>query len=195
MSDHEEPQGNNDAGDNLNPDVEEENGGRTPPLGNPELDPETIGDEEAPETAAVVAEEEDEGRADLDGDESELEDLDEGQFEDFDPTALNIPDKPIPVDADNVGLLGKHKRKRTEEEENERKKKKKEGRREKPKRQRKNRDDDDNFEGGVEVDGKRARKSKAGADGRPPKPARRARTPEDEESLTPDERESSFPST
>nr|POE84604.1 transcription factor iws1 [Quercus suber] len=194
LQDNEEPQGNNDPGDILNPDIEEETTARTPPMGNPTLDTETFGDEEAPETAEAVATAEDEGapgsppNVDDDGEESELDDLDEEQFEDFDPNALNIPDKPIPVDADNVGLLGKHKRKRTEEEENERKKKKKEGRREKPKRQRKKRDDEDNFEGGVEVDGKRSRKSKAGAEGRPNKTVRRAKTPEDEESLTPDER-------
>ena len=99
------------------------------------------------------------------------------------------------MDESNVALLGVHKRKRTEEEERERKKKKKEGRREKPKKSKKKVGvdgdvDDDDFEGGEEIDGKRARKSKVGADGRPMKNIRRARTPplEDDENLTPDER-------
>lgn len=128
---------------------------------------------------------------DVDND-SELEELDEKEFEDFDPSALNIPDKPIAVDADNVGLLGVHKRKRTEEEERERKKKKKEGRREKTRKVRRVRagaDDDDMFEGGEEIDGKRARKSKLGADGRHIRRDRRAKTPEiNEEELSPEER-------
>ncbi|KAK5132345.1 hypothetical protein LTR08_009180 [Meristemomyces frigidus] len=188
--DYEEPQGNDDPRDPLNPDIDEEDGARTPPLAQPTADTEAFDDDEAPETVAAMRDDED--GDDLDGDESELEELDEKEFEDFDPSALNIPDKPVAVDADNVGLLGVHKRKRTEEEEQERKKKKKEGRREKPKRGKKVRAgaDEDDFEGGVEIDGKRVRKSKAGGDGRPTKaPQRRPRTPEvDEEQLSPEER-------
>ena len=202
LLDGEEPQGNNDPRDPLNPDMEEEDRPNAP-LGDPTADVDTFGDEEAPEAVAsmnAAADDEADGLSPdaLDDDddeepESELEELDETQFQDFDPAALNIPDKPLQVDESNVGLLGVHKRKRTEEEERERKKKKKEGKREKVKRTKKKKDGDgeSDFEGGVEMEGKRARKSKVGADGRAVKggSVRRARTPpEDEENLTPDER-------
>lgn len=199
----EEPQGLNDPRDPLNPGIEEEDRPNAP-LGDPTADVDAFEDEEAPETVGAMedAVEEDEDAAanastpggdddddNLD-DESELEELDETQFQDFDPSALNIPSKPLAVDESNVGLIGVHKRKRTEEEERERerkKKKKREGRREKPKR-RKQRDEEDNFEGGEEIEGKRARKGKVGAEGRP---KRREETPEEDlENLSPEERES-----
>lgn len=201
-----EPQGNQDPNDPLRPELEEENNAAgTPPMADPYADMEAQHDEmptngaNGDDEEGMNDEEHDSGNPantdaavrndDDDDDESDLEELDEQQFEDFDPEALNIPDKPIEVDGDNVGLLGVHKRKRTAEEEaeRERKKKKKEKRREKPSRKKKGGDEDD-FEGGVEIDGKRQRKSKVGADGRPVKSAKRAATPVDEESLTPEER-------
>ena len=196
LIDEEEPQGNNDPRDPLNPGLEEEDRPNAP-LGEPTADVDAFGDDEAPETVGAMndAEEEAEnsptpgGDDDDDDQESELEELDETQFQDFDPSALEIPAKPVAVDESNVALLGVHKRKRTEEEERERKKKKKEGKREKPKKKKKT-DGDDDFVGGEEIEGKRARKGKVGADGRTMKNVRRARTPEDElENLTPDERE------
>lgn len=200
QDEEDEPQGLNDPGDILNPDIEEEDRPNAP-LGDPTADVDAFEDEEAPQTVQTMnaqeeAEEQDIAADGADSDaESELEELDETQFQDFDPAALNIPDAPVQVDDSNVGLLGVHKRKRTEEEERERRKKRKEGKREKPKRSREKKDsDEDDFEGGVELDGKRARKNKVGADGRPVKSSnvRRARTPEDDESLTPEERESAF---
>lgn len=189
-----EPQGNDDAGDTLRPEVEEEDHAGTPPIADPTADMETREDDDAPTIDA-------DGDADMNTDavaqgddddlESDLEELDEQQFEDFDASALNLPDKPLQVDESNVGLLGVHKRKRTAEEEAERqaKKKKKANRREKPKRSKRGEDEDD-FEGGVEMDGKRVRKSKGG-EGRAGKSSsvRRARTPEDESLLSPEERE------
>ncbi|CAK4033860.1 Transcription factor IWS1 [Lecanosticta acicola] len=192
-----EPQGNDDPQDPLRPDIEEENGAvGTPPMADPYADMETREDDEHPATPNGSKDDEAEnadgnpdntGAAAEDDDdlESELEELDDKEFENFDPSALNIPDKPIDVDESNVGLLGVHKRKRTDEEQAEydaRKKKRKE----KKSRRRRGGDEDD-FEGGEEVDGKRSRKSKAGADGRKSK-AGRARTPEDEENLSPEER-------
>ena len=195
----EEPQALNDPRDALNPEFEEEDRPNAP-LGDPTADVDAFEDEEAPGTVGAMNDEELEeedaasaNAADSDDDESELEELDETQFQDFDPSALNIPDKPVAVDESNVGLLGVHKRKRTEEEERERerKKKKKANKREKPKRDKKKKGDDvdDDFEGGEELDGKRARKSKVGADGNRVKSVKRAKTPEDEEMLTPEERE------
>lgn len=180
----EEPQGNDDPADPLQPGIDEEDAAPTPPAGNPTADTEV--DEDA---AAPAANSDD----DL---ESELDELDDERFADFDPSTLNLPDKPVQVDSENVGLLGVHKRKRTAEEEEERRKnkKKKEGRREKvSKRKKRGEDvDDDDFMGGEEIDGKRVRKSKVGADGRVVKSAgaKRAREVEreNEEELTPEER-------
>lgn len=194
LQDGEEPSGNNDPGDTLNPDVEEDR--PNAPLGDPTADVDAFEDDEAPQTVDAMEDAADDEPLNDNDEESELDDLDEEQFQDFDADALNIPDKPVAVDETNVGLLGVHKRKRTEEEERERKKKRKEGRREKPKRKKVKAgadgegEDEEDFEGGPQIDGKRMRKSKAGAEGRPSKVARRARTPtaEDEENLSPEER-------
>lgn len=119
---------------------------------------------------------------DLSDNDSVLSDIDEAQFEDFDPANIAIEDRPaIAVDEDNVGLIGRHKRNR--EDGAEVKKKKKEGRREKPKK-RKRQDDDDAFSGGEEIDGKRSsRRRKAVEDGAAPaerRKPRRQETPEEE---------------
>lgn len=142
--------------------------------------------------------------ADVDADESDndsiLSDVDEAQFEDFDPANVAIDDRPaIAVDEDNVRLLGRHKRKRDGELTDGEgiKKKKKEGKREKPKKTRKKRDDDDDdddFSGGQEIEGKRARKKKptaeSGGSVRRDKVRVRKATPENEEALDPEESKS-----
>ena len=145
------------------------------PIGNPTADPE-----------------------DDDDNDSVLSDIDEAQFEDFDPANIAIEDRPaIAVDEDNVRLLGRHKRKRDDADADGegKKKKKKEGRREKPKKIRKRKDsDDDDFSGGQEIEGKRRRKAKAVSEGGVPgerrreKTKARATTPENEEHLDPEER-------
>ena len=130
---------------------------------------------------------------DLSDNDSILSDVDEAQFEDFDPNQITIEERPaIAVDEDNVKLLGRHKRKR-DEGDGEGRKKKKEGKREKPKKSRKKKDSDDEFSGGQELEGKRVRKKKAFVEGEGgsrkerPKAVRRA-TPEDEGDLDPEER-------
>lgn len=123
--------------------------------------------------------------ADMSDNDSILSDVDEAQFEDFDPANVAIDDRPaIAVDEDNVRLLGRHKRKRDEDmgDEEGGKKKKKEGRREKPKKsgKKKDDDDDDDFSGGQEMEGKRTRKRKllrrVGEKTRPELERRRLRT-------------------
>lgn len=199
-----EPEALADPNDPLRPEIDEENAAGTPPIADPYADmevqmdemPKTDSDSANEAMADDDAEHEDGNPANTDpsvkGDDedSELEELDEREFDDFDATALTLPDKPLLVDESNVALLGVHKRKRTAEEEaeRERKKKRKEKKREKPSRKKKSGDEDD-FEGGQEMDGKRVRKSKMGGDGKS-KAARREKTPENEENLTPDERES-----
>jgi hypothetical protein len=163
------PEQGNDLGDPLNPDIEEENSTPNPPASFPAQDMEVTGENEV-------------DKDDPSDNESVLSEVDEAQFEDFDPTAIAIEDRPaIAVDETNVNLIGVHKRKRTEDGEGAAKKKKKEGRREKVKKSRKKRNDEEDFVGGEEIDGKRTRK----------KGSRSKRvTPEgdsEDENLTPDE--------
>ena len=139
---------------------------------------------------------------DLSDNDSILSDVDEAQFEDFDPANVAIEDRPaIAVDEDNVRLIGRHKRRRDGEMADGEggKKKKKEGKREKPRKLRKKKtdDSDDDFSGGQEVEGKRKRKVKAVSEGaggerRKEKPRARERTPENEENLDPEERKSTI---
>lgn len=132
----------------------------------------------------------------LSDNESVLSDIDEAQFEDFDPANVAIDERPaIAVDEDTVKLLGRHKRKRDlgdgAADGDGGKRKKKEGKREKPKKSRKKMDEDDNFSGGEELEGKRARKKKAISESneKREKPRPRKATPENEEELSPQERE------
>jgi transcription factor SPN1 len=132
---------------------------------------------------------------DLSDNDSILSDVDEAQFEDFDPANVTIDRPAIPVDEGNVKLLGRHKRKRDGEQGDEEggKKKKKEAKRDRSRKSKKNNDDDDDdFSGGQEVEGKRIRKKKSGAEGgsgaRREKARVRKATPEDEELLDPEER-------
>ncbi|OQO00032.1 hypothetical protein B0A48_14235 [Cryoendolithus antarcticus] len=167
-----EPQANAEPNDPLDPSIEEENAS-TPPIANPSADMDLDEDEAPPSD-----------------NESELDDLDEAQFDNFDAANIIVPDAPVAVDESNVGLLGVHKRKRTEGEERESRKKKKEGRREKarkPKRVRAGEDGEDepDFEGGPEMEGKRRRKGKADGGG---ERVRRIREPENEDDLPPEER-------
>lgn len=129
----------------------------------------------------------DEAAADASDDddlESLLSEVDEAQFDDFDPTTGALADRQaIPVDESNVRLLGVHKRKRGEggEDGEVRRKKKREGKREKPTRSRQRRDGSEPFSGGEEIQGKRNRKAGEGS-GR-----KKASQQVDEESLTPEE--------
>ncbi|OJK00190.1 hypothetical protein ASPACDRAFT_78120 [Aspergillus aculeatus ATCC 16872] len=79
--------------------------------------------------------EDDDDKAHDSDDESILSEVDEAQFEDFDPENVDIEDRPqLAIDEDNLKLIGRHKRKRTEGAEGEQSKRKREGRREKKSR-------------------------------------------------------------
>lgn len=182
---------NHDPDDPGHPDVEEEFGTATPPLADPHQDTEiAAAEEEQPDATEPVGEEPvspPEGAADDDDDdaESELSEIDEAQFEDFDPSAITIEERPVDLDETAVNRIGKFKRKRDTGEEGEKPKKKK--KRDRPKKKRP--DDDDVFEGGVEIEGKRRRKPTTGGDGeRRERPRARARSPDADENLTPQER-------
>jgi transcription factor SPN1 len=160
------PEAGNDPSDPLRPEIEEEHS-PDPPLAEPHQDV------DATEPADDIA--------DLDSNGSDLSDLDDAEFEEFDAANIAIDDtRAVAVDESNVRLLGVHKRKRGDGEE--RPRKKREGRREKKKRAR--RDEDENFSGGEQLDGKRARKRKeAGGERR-----KKERSPVNEDDLTPEER-------
>ena len=181
------PEDNYDPDDPGHPDVEEEDAAATPPLADPYQDTElAAGGDEQPDATEAVGEEPMSPPVDADRDdaESELSEIDEAQFEDFDPSAIAIEERPVELDEDSINRIGKFKRKRTEGEEAEKPKKKK--KRDRPKKKR--HDDDDVFEGGQEIEGKRRRKPTSGGDGERRERRARARTPDDAEHLTPQER-------
>jgi transcription factor SPN1 len=103
--------------------------------------------EKPAEPAEVDGAEDQEGQAggdDISDDESILSEVDEAQFENFDPENVDVEDRaPLDVDADNLKLIGRHKRKRAEGEEG--RPRRKEGRREK--KSRRARDEEDAEEG------------------------------------------------
>ena len=124
--------------------------------------------------------------ADDSDDESLLSEVDEAQFADFDPTAVQIaPD----LETLNRTIKAK-KRKRAEGEDVDKPKKKKEGTRAKVRRNRRKADSDDGFSGGEEIEGKRTRKSKSGTDGQPRERKRRPAVEDDidEQTLDPETR-------
>lgn len=170
-----EPEAGADPDDPLQPDIEEEHEPNAP-IGDPTADPDVLEDGAPDEQAhpdndpALDVDPEDE--------ESDLEELDDAQFEDFDANAANIV---VPIDDTNVGLIGVHKRKRTDEEERERKKKKKEGRRERVSKKSKKTIGDD----GLAEDGAEGTRSRGARGAKAP---RRPRTPENEDDLSPEER-------
>ena len=163
------PEAGHDAGDPNQP-IEEDRDTPPPPMADPHADVDEFS-----------------------SDESVLSEVDEAQFEDFDPSAAAAldDDRPaIAVDEDTVKLLGRHKRKRAEEGDDA-PKRKREGRREKVKKNRRGREDsDDGFSLGEEMEGKRRRKAKPAGEVRERK--KRTPTPENEEALTPEESESIY---
>ncbi|RFU28585.1 hypothetical protein B7463_g7758, partial [Scytalidium lignicola] len=124
---------------------------------------------------------------DLDND-SELSEVDEAEFADFDPKTVALEDRPaIEIDEDVARTLKAAKRKRSDKDGES--KKPKEGKREKKKRSR--RDDNEEADGET-LEGKRIRKPKSNRtdEERDRIKERRKATPEpeNEEHLTPEER-------
>lgn len=114
------------------------------------------------------------GEDDDSDDESLLSEVDEAQFDDFDPTSVQVA-----PDFETLKSIKVNKRKRAEGDEG-LPKKKKERTREKP---RKRQDQDDAFSGGEEVQGKRSRKKAEGEKKQP-----RVRVEINEDDLAPEER-------
>lgn len=171
------PGAGHDPANLLRPEINGENSTLTPPIADPTLDTDAIDEQER------QADEDDDGLSDA---ESALSEVDEAQFEDFDPANIAIEDRPaIAVDETNVALIGVHKRKRTEGDGDGegKKKKKRDNRRERPRKSKKRRDEDEQLSGGEELEGRRRTKRKEGG-GR----TRGATPEEDNENLTPEER-------
>ncbi|KAL1615270.1 Transcription factor iws1 [Neofusicoccum ribis] len=174
------PEAGNDPGEPVRPDIDEENATPNPPAAAPGQDMELT--EAGQGTGDADAEDKGDNDDGLSDAESVLSDVDEAQFEDFDPNAIAIEDRPaIQVDESNVGLIGVHKRKRADGDgDGSGKKKKREGRRDKPKKSRKRRGEDGDEVSGAEgiTTERRARRSTKKAEP----------LEEDWDSLTPDER-------
>ncbi|KAI0476281.1 hypothetical protein GGR56DRAFT_674759 [Xylariaceae sp. FL0804] len=111
---------------------------------------------------------------DSDRDSDALSEIDEDQFDDYDPSAVRIEERPVDIDEDVARTLKASKRKGTAT------KKPKEGRREK--KRARDRDDNDGADGEI-LTTKRSRKAAAAPSSRKPSPE-----PEVEENLTPEER-------
>ncbi|GKZ38382.1 transcription factor iws1 [Aspergillus brasiliensis] len=112
------------------------------PAKEPEVEAEPETEEQQQEQGEEEAAQDNGGDNDDDDDEDKISDdesilseVDEAQFEDFDPENVDIEDRPqLAIDEDNLKLIGRHKRKRTEGGDEERSKRKREGRREKKSR-------------------------------------------------------------
>ena len=116
-------------------------------------------------------------------DESLLSEVDEAQFADFDPSAVQVaPDFETLQSSIKVS-----KRKRADGD-GFRPTKRKEGTREKIKKNRRRRDSDEGFSGGEQIDGKRRRKHQSGADGERPRKRVAEEEEINEETLPPEER-------
>lgn len=119
--------------------------------------------------------------------ESELSDVDEAAFADFDPNSVAIADRPTAViDEEITRGLKASKRKRTDGES-----KKKEAKRDRPKKKKRIEEDDD-ASGGDTLEGKRSRKPKrAATDSRTNEEKVRAQKQKEaiaDENLTPEQR-------
>ncbi|EXF76808.1 hypothetical protein CFIO01_05102 [Colletotrichum fioriniae PJ7] len=138
--------------------------------------------ESLPESPAPDRDEERREDAANASDDDLLSEIDEDQFEDYDPETANIEDRPVAVDEDVAKTLKASKRKIAD---GAKAKKPKEGRREKRSR-------DDEVSGDMDIDSRGpARKSRRQADAgeRKPRPSKPAEPEIDDEShLSPEER-------
>ncbi|KAF2463641.1 uncharacterized protein BDR25DRAFT_272832 [Lindgomyces ingoldianus] len=151
------PEAGHDSDDPLHPEVDEENSTPNSLIAAPEQDMEATDFEDK----AEVPDQDDIEGAGLSDDASELSELDEQQFDDFNAEDIAIEERPAQmIDETNVNLIGVHKRKRAEGEgEPAKKKKKKDSRRDKPRRKKTH---DDEVSAGEDTGGRKSRKRKEG---------------------------------
>lgn len=114
------------------------------------------GNDEGNEEPANVGGDDADNEPEISDDESILSEVDEAQFENFDPENVEVEDRPqLAIDEENLKLIGRHKRKRAEGEEG--RSRRKEGRREKKRR---GGDEEDEGEGGAGPSRRREGKKK-----------------------------------
>lgn len=147
------------------------------PVGSPTNEPVDDGQEQEYQDELAAA--------DSDRDSDALSEIDENQFEDYDPETANIEDRPVDIDEDVARTLKATKRKRADGETT---KKPREGRREKKRR---DRDEDVAMEDKGEEPSQRSRRSRRAGDGEKrasakAKPA--SPEPDNEDDLSPEER-------
>lgn len=148
---------------------------RDSPVGEHANEPVNDGQEQEYEDAVAAA--------DSDRDSDALSEVDEDQFEDYDPETANIENRPVDIDEDVARTLKATKRKRTE---GEAPKKPREGRRDKKRR---DRDEDVEMDDADDGSKKSRRSRRAGGDGeRRPKSKATTPEPENEDHLSPEER-------
>lgn len=126
--------------------------------------------------------------ADSDRDSDLLSEIDENQFEDYDPETANIEDRPVDIDEDIARTLKATKRKRTDGEVP---KKPREGRRDKKRRDRDDEapvEDDAPADTGKATTQRRSRRTADGGERRRTKETDAPPEPPNEEELTPEER-------
>ncbi|KAF4338030.1 transcription factor IWS1 [Fusarium beomiforme] len=147
---------------------------RDSPIGEHANEPVNDGQEQEYEDAVAAA--------DSDRDSDALSEVDEDQFEDYDPETANIEDRPVDIDEDVARTLKATKRKRAD---GEAPKKPREGRRDKKRRDRDEDVDMDDADDG----GKKSRRARRAGDGERRQRSRAATPePEKDENLTPAER-------
>jgi transcription factor SPN1 len=169
------PSAGNDPNDPLRPEIDEENSTPNPPITDPNKDMEVVEEEEK----IRLPDPQDPDQAVMDDNESELSEIDEAQFEDFDVDQIAVEERPAqPIDDSNLNLIGVHKRKRAEGEGDVPKKKKKKADRPRRKKAR-----DEEGAGGDDLGSRKSRRSRK--EGKV-----RGASPDDEaeENLTPEER-------
>lgn len=121
--------------------------------------------------------------ADSDRDSDALSEIDENEFEDYDPETANIEDRPVDIDEDIARTLKVTKRNRAA---GDAPKKPREGRREKKRR---DRDDDVPMDDGSDADGTAApRRARRAAEGERRRVKPSSPEPANDEELSPEER-------
>ena len=145
------------------------------PVGSPTNAPVNDGQEEEFQDAVAAA--------DSDRDSDLLSEIDENQFEDYDPETANIEDRPVDIDEDIARTLKASKRKRVDGEVP---RKPREGRREKKRR---DRDPDVAMDGADDAGMAAPRRARRTGDGeRRARAAQASPDPQEDEDLTPEER-------
>lgn len=170
------PEAGHDPTDPLRPEIDEENATPNPPITDPSKDMEVV---EEVEKGVQSPDPLDPDQAFLSDNESGLSELDDAEIEDLDVNQIAVEERPAQIiDDTNINLIGVHKRKRTDGEGDAPKKKKK--RAEKPRRKKR----DEEGGAGDDLGSRKSKRSRKEGKVKGASP-----DAEEEENLTPEERE------